>query len=72
MKKLFLFAWLMMLSIVAMAQSFIVVDKNGNRTAYDPARITSVDFQIAPPGFIINYDDQAIVYIFEESVSKLS
>ena len=67
MKKLFLFAWLMMLSIVAMAQSFIVVDKDGNRTAYDPAKITSVDFQITPPGFIINYDGQAIVYVFEES-----
>jgi len=71
MKKLFLFAWLMMLSIVAMAQSFIVVDKDGNRTAYDPARITSVDFQVAPPGFIINYDGQAIVYIFDESARSI-
>ena len=35
MKKLFLFTWMMMLSIVAMAQTIMVIDKDGNRIPYD-------------------------------------
>ena len=35
MKKMILSAWLMMLSIAAMAQTFVIVDKNGNKITYD-------------------------------------
>ena len=56
MKKLYVLAWLMMLSIMAMAQTVIVVDKDGNRVPYDPSKITSIEFQTTPPGFIINKD----------------
>ena len=54
MKKLFLFTWMMMLSIVAMAQSIIVVDKNGNKTSFDPAEVESVEFWNNPPSIIVN------------------
>ena len=50
MKKLFLFTWMMMLSIVAMAQTIMVIDKDGNRIPYDPEKVSSVDFQVSPPG----------------------
>jgi hypothetical protein len=65
MKKLFLFTWMMMLSIVAMAQTIIVVDKDGNRVPYDPSKIISVEFQNTPPGFSINMDGMSIPYTFE-------
>ena len=71
MKKLFLSAWLMMLSIVAMAQSFIVVDKAGKRTAFDPSKISNVVFQTTPPGFIVNYDGKSFQYLFDESVRSI-
>lgn len=71
MKKLFLFAWLLMLSIVATAQSIIVVDKDGNRIPYDPAKITSVDFQATPPGFTVNFDGQQHLYLFDQTVRSL-
>ena len=48
MKKLFLFTWMMMLSIVAMAQTIMVIDKDGNRIPYDPEKVSSVDFQVTP------------------------
>ena len=70
MKKLFLFAWLLMLSIVATAQSIIVVDKKGNRTIYDVEEITSVDFQTKKPGFTVKKQDEAIKYTFN-SVQKI-
>ena len=56
MKKLFLFTWMMMLSIVAMAQTIMVIDKDGNRIPYDPAKVSSVDFQVTPPGFTVNHE----------------
>ncbi len=65
MKKLLLLAWMMMLSIVAMAQTIIVVDKDGNRVPYDPSKIISVEFQNTPPGFSINMDGMSIPYTFE-------
>ena len=65
MKKLLLFTWMMMLSIVAMAQTIIVVDKDGNRVPYDPSKIISVEFQNTPPGFSINMDGMSIPYTFE-------
>ena len=71
MKKLFVLAWLMMLSIAAMAQSIVVVDKNGKRIVYDPAKITSVDFQTTPPGFSIHQNDGNIftyIYDFVQSI----
>ena len=45
---------MMMLSIVAMAQSIIVVDKNGNKTSFDPAEVESVEFWNNPPSIIVN------------------
>ena len=66
MKKLYVLALLMMLSIAAMAQSIVVVDKNGKRTAFDPAQIVSVDFQTNPPGFVIHQTDgNFITFIYD-------
>ena len=56
MKKLILSMWLLMLSMVATAQTFVVVDKNGNRTTYDVSKLDSVTFQQTPPGFTV-YDN---------------
>ena len=56
MKKLILSMWLLMLSMVATAQTFVVVDKNGNRTTYDVSKLDSVTFQQNPPGFTV-YDN---------------
>ena len=65
MKKLFLLAWLMMLSIVATAQTIIVVDKDGNRVPFDPTKVTSVDFQKTPPGFVINMNGKTVNYSYD-------
>ena len=35
------------------AQTFVVVDKNGNRTTYDVSKLDSVTFQQTPPGFTV-------------------
>ena len=35
------------------AQSFVVVDKHGNKTAYDVSKLDSVTFQQTPPGFTV-------------------
>ncbi len=35
------------------AQSFDVVDKHGNKTAYDVSKLDSVTFQQTPPGFTV-------------------
>jgi len=51
MKRMIFFVWLLMLSMVATAQTFVVVDKNGNRVSYDVSRLDSVTFQQTPPGF---------------------
>ena len=53
MKKLLFSAWLLMLSMAAAAQTFVVVDKNGNRVAYDVSRLDSVTFQQSPPAFTV-------------------
>lgn len=67
MKKLLLFVWMMMLSIVATAQSFIVVDKQGGRMAFDSDELNNVVFQATPAGFTIYYKDgRSFVYTFEE------
>ena len=66
MKKLFLFAWFLMLSIVAMAQSFIVVDKDGNRICYSAEEVGSVEFTSNPPGFIVNKGASPHIYIFDQ------
>ena len=71
MKKLFLFAWMMMLSIVAMAQTVVVVDKDGNRIPYDPAKVSSVDFQTTPPGFTVNHETGSDLYTFDKVQSIL-
>lgn len=66
MKKLFLFAWLMMLSIAAMAQTIVVVNKDGNKATFDPSEVTSIDFQSTPPGFTVNWNDASRQYTFNE------
>lgn len=66
MKKLFLFAWLLMLSIVATAQTIIVVDKDGKRVSYDPKNVTSVDFQTTPPGFTVKQATTSDLYLFDK------
>ena len=66
MKRLFLFAWLMMLSIVAVAQTFVIVDKQGNRISYDPAEVSSVEFTTNPAGFIVNKHAEARQYYFDK------
>ena len=71
MKKLYVLAWLMMLSIMAMAQTVIVVDKDGNRVPYDPSKITSIEFQTTPPGFIINKDGKTINFTYDVAKSIL-
>ena len=66
MKKLFLFTWMMMLSVVAMAQTIMVIDKDGNRIPYDPAKVSSVDFQVSPPGFTVNHEVGSDLYLFDK------
>ena len=53
MKKMILSAWLMMLSIAAMAQSFVIVDKDGNKITYDVSKLEQITFQNDPPGFTV-------------------
>lgn len=53
MKKLILSAWLLVLSMAAIAQTFVVVDKNGNRIAYDVSKLEQITFQTDPPGFTV-------------------
>ena len=65
MRKLFLLSIALVLSIAAMAQSIIIVDKSGKSTAYDPKGISSIDFQTTPPGFTVNQDGNAIKYTFD-------
>ena len=69
MKKLLLSAWLMMLSIAAMAQTIVVIDKDGNRIPYDPSKVTSVEFTTTPPGFVINTKEKTIQYAFDALTS---
>ena len=45
--------WLLMLSMVATAQTFVVVDKQGNKTTYDVSKLDSVTFQQNPPSFTV-------------------
>lgn len=66
MKKLFLFTWMMMLCVVAMAQTIMVIDKDGNRIPYDPAKVSSVDFQVSPPGFTVNHEVGSDLYLFDK------
>lgn len=44
---------LAMLSLVVSAQSFVVVDKNGNRITFDVSKLDSVTFQQDPPAFTV-------------------
>ena len=54
MKKLFLFTWLLMLSIAVMAQSFIVVDKDGNLC---PLAQDQVFFEVSDGMEIVGVDN---------------
>ena len=65
MKKVILSAWLLMLSIAAMAQTIIVVDKDGNSVPYDQSKVTSIEFQATPPGFTVNQQNGSVQYLFE-------
>ena len=53
MRKLIISMWLLMLSMVATAQTFVIVDKNGNRINYDVSKIEQITFQEDPPGFTV-------------------
>ena len=64
MKKLLLSAWLMMLSIAAMAQTLVVEGKDGSMTPYDTKQVSSVDFQTSPPGFTVNQEGKSDKYEF--------
>lgn len=54
MRKLMISVWLLMLSMVATAQTFVIKDKNGNRVTYDVSKIEKVTFQNDPPAFTIH------------------
>ena len=45
---------LAMAGMVAMAQTFVVVDKQGNKITYDASKIDKVTFQEDPPGFTVH------------------
>ena len=45
---------LAMAGMVAMAQTFVVVDKQGNKITYDASKIDKVTFQDDPPGFTVH------------------
>ena len=53
MRRFIISAWLMMLSFTAMAQSFVIVDKNGNKITYDVSKLEQITFQQNPPGFTV-------------------
>lgn len=44
---------LTMVGMVASAQTFVVVDKNGNRVTYDASKLDKVTFQDDPPSFTV-------------------
>ena len=64
MKKLLLTSWLMMLSIVAMAQAIIVKNNDGSVNPYDVNQVTSVEFQASPAGFTVNQEGKSDKYEF--------
>ena len=45
---------LAMIGMVASAQTFVVVDKQGNKTTYDASKIDKVTFQDDPPSFTVH------------------
>ena len=53
MKKMILSAWLLMLSMAAMAQTFVIVNKDGNKVKYDVSKLEQITFQNDPPGFTV-------------------
>lgn len=59
MKKVVLSLWLLMLSITVTAQTFVIVDKSGNRINYDVSKLDSITFQNDPPGFNI-YEEKLV------------
>ena len=52
-KKIYLTICLVMISMMASAQTFVVVDKNGNKVSYDVGTLKSVTFQTSPAGFTV-------------------
>ena len=51
MAMILLFA---MVGMVASAQTFVVVDKNGNRVTYDVSKLQKVTFKEDPPAFTVH------------------
>ena len=49
--------FLVMTSVVASAQTFVVVDKQGNKITYDVSKVDSVTFQQDPPAVMTLYRD---------------
>ena len=62
MKKLLLSAWLMMLSIAAMAQTLVVEGKDGSVTPYDTKQVSSVDFAV----YSVKNDRDTLVQLIGE------
>ena len=55
-KYLFTLLTLLMVNVqwsMLNAQTFVVVDKNGNKTTYDVSKLDSVTFQQNPPSFTV-------------------
>lgn len=53
MRKLIISMWLLVFSMAATAQSFVIKDKNGNKTTYDVSKIEQITFQDDPPAFTV-------------------
>ena len=54
MRKLIISMWLLVFSVAATAQSFVIKDKNGNKTTFDVSKIEQITFQDNPPAFIVH------------------
>ena len=61
LRNIILSLLLAFIGVTAQAQTFVVVDKNGNRTTYDVSKLDSVTFQQNPPAFTVyeNTEDAA-------------
>ena len=45
---------LALVGMVASAQTFVIVDKNGNRITYDVSKVDKVTFSDDPPSFTVH------------------
>ena len=64
MKKQLILTIVLWTGITAMAQTFVVEDKNGDRTPYDIKQVSSVDIQTTPAGFTVNLQEKSEKFEF--------